>query len=130
MANTLPNKIRTGNDVEFIITLTREDGAAQNFLELSMPNVSVFSTAQHITAGSCELEPLSPSDPYTLRAFYRVSQPQFLGPVEVALSGSLDGHAFTLSSSWPPAQKRAAHVLQRYGYFTTWIIQPEKILCL
>lgn len=97
MANILPNKIRTGNDVEFIITLTREDGAAQNFLELSMPNVSVFSTAQHITAGSCELEPLSPSDPYTLRAFYRVSQPQFLGPVEVALSGSLDGHAFTLS---------------------------------
>ena len=97
MANILPNKIRTGNDVEFIITLTREDGAAQNLLELSMPNVSVFSTAQHITAGSCELEPLSPSDPYTLRAFYRVSQPQFLGPVEVALSGSLDGHAFTLS---------------------------------
>ena len=97
MANTLPNKIRTGNDVEFIITLTREDGAAQNFLELSMHSVSVFSTAQHITAGSCELEPLSPSDPYTLRAFYRVSQPQFLGPVEVSLSGILDGHAFTLS---------------------------------
>ena len=97
MTNTLPNKIRTGNDVEFIITLTREDGAAQNFLELSMPSVSVFSTAQHITAGSCELEPLSPSDPYTLRAFYRVSQPQFLGPVEVSLSGILDGHAFTLS---------------------------------
>lgn len=97
MANTLPNKIRTGNDVEFIITLTREDGAAQNFLELSMPSVSVFSTAQRVTAGSCELEPLSPSDPYTLRAFYRVSQPQFLGPVEVALSGSIDGHAFTLS---------------------------------
>lgn len=97
MANTQPNKIRTGNDVEFVITLTREDGAAQNFLELSMPNVSVFSTEQHVTAGSCELEPLSPSDPYTLRAFYRVNQPQFLGPVEVALSGSLDGHAFTLS---------------------------------
>ena len=97
MGNAHPYRIRRGNDVEFIITLDRENGAAQSFRELSGVSVSVYSTAQHITAGYCELEPLSPSDPYTLRAFYRVSLPQFLGPVDVVVSGSLDGRAFKLS---------------------------------